>query len=94
MEMDLWRMLSLDVASGFSALDLAGGLIVCLGAIWFGASLAKKQTRAFSTVQHPAMEKPTPGEGHLPGVNFFDYGDMRFLHLASRCTTCETLRLL
>jgi len=78
MEMDLWRMLSLDVASGFSALDLAGGLIVCLGAIWFGASLAKKQTRAFSTVQHPAMEKPTPGEGHLPGVNFFDYGDMRF----------------
>ena len=83
MEMDLWRMLSLDVASGFSALDLAGGLIVCLGAIWFGASLAKKQTRAFSTLQHPAMEKPTPGEGHLPGVNFFDYGDMRFLHLAS-----------
>ncbi len=81
--MDVWRALSLDIGGGFSVLDLTGGLIICIVAIWFGASLAKKQARTFSEQQDTSIHTTTQGEDHLPGVNFFDYGDMRFLHLAS-----------
>ena len=81
--MDFWRFLSLDAGASFSALDMVGGLVVCILAIWFGTLLVKKQARAFSTQQAVENATVVHGEGHLPGVNFFDYGDMRFLHLAS-----------
>jgi spermidine synthase len=42
-------------------------------AVVFGALLAKKQARAYSS---------TNGDAH-PSVNYFDYGDLRFLHLGS-----------
>ncbi len=54
-------------------LELVLGVMVCIVAILMGAWLAKKQARAFSQ----------PKRGGLPHVNFFDYGDMRFLHLGS-----------
>lgn len=75
--------LSLDMDMPFSPLEIAGGLIICIAAIGFGALLAKKQARAFSTAQSMDSNAATQGEGGLPAVNFFDYGDMRFLHLAS-----------
>ena len=81
--MDLWRTLSLDFGGAFSLVDIAGGLIVCVAAIWFGTLLAKKQAHAFSTQQTINSSADAQGNGELPGVNFFDYGDMRFLHLAS-----------
>lgn len=81
--MDLWNKLSQDVGLSFSAMDFAVGLIICIVAMWFGASLAKKQARAFSTQHHTGINANTPPDGRFPGVNFFDYGDMRFLHLAS-----------
>ena len=45
-------------------------LIACISAISIGVFFAKKQTRAFELVGRE-------------GVRFFDYGDMRFLHLGS-----------
>jgi spermidine synthase len=53
--------------------DVALGLIACILAIGMGVLLAKKQARAFQR----------PNRDGLPHVNFFDYGDMRFLHLGS-----------
>lgn len=81
--MDFWRSLSLDAGASFSVIDVVGGLIVCVLAIWFGTLLAKKQARAFSTQQTMNSATAVQSDGHLPAVNFFDYGDMRFLHLAS-----------
>lgn len=67
----------------FSSVEIAGGLIVCIAAIWFGALLAKKQARTFSTHEVINSHAAVQGESGMPAVNFFDYGDMRFLHLAS-----------
>jgi len=81
--MNFWRTLNLDIEGAFSFVDIAGGLIICVLAIWFGTSLAKKQARAFSNQQAIDSSANAQDNGNLPGVNFFDYGDMRFLHLAS-----------
>ena len=56
-----------------SLLDVLLGVMVGILAMVIGALLAKKQARAF--------QRPN-GDG-LPHVNFFDYGDIRFLHLGS-----------
>lgn len=53
--------------------DLVLGLVGCLLAVLLGALLAKKQALAFRT----------PDGGAHPHVNFFDHGDLRFLHLGS-----------
>jgi spermidine synthase len=53
--------------------DVMLGLAACVAALVFGVLLAKKQARAFVG----------QAQGDLPAVNFFDYGDMRFLHLGS-----------
>jgi len=52
-------------------------------AIVFGAVLAKKQAKAFGAQANGNAQTAMPGNGNLPCVNFFDYGDMRFLHLGS-----------
>lgn len=57
----------------FTSMDFVYGLIACIFAILIGVFLAKKQARAFSV----------QSQGRLPAVNFFDYGDMRFLHLGT-----------
>ena len=54
-------------------LDVLLGVMVGILAVVMGALLAKKQARAFQR----------PNADGLPHVNFFDYGDMRFLHLGS-----------
>ncbi len=63
----------MDSIQAFTSTDLIYGVLACLIAIAFGAVLARKQAKAFGS----------PSEGSLPKVNFFDYGDMRFLHLGS-----------
>lgn len=54
-------------------MDLLLVAIACILAIAIGVLLAKKQARAFEN---------SKGDDH-PKVNFFDYGDLRFLHLGS-----------
>jgi len=54
-------------------MDFVYVLIACVFAILIGVFLAKKQARAFSGQSN----------GNLPTVNFFDYGNMRFLHLGT-----------
>lgn len=63
----------MTIISDLTLTDLILGAVVCLIAVWVGALLAKKQGRAYSN---------TNGDAH-PNVNYFDYGDLRFLHLGS-----------
>ena len=62
--------------------DVVLGLFACGAAVWMGASLAKKQARAFSGQTQTSSKEDSDTHG-LPAVTFFDYGDMRFLHLGS-----------
>lgn len=76
-----------NLASEFGAalapIDLVYGLIVCVLAILIGVLLARKQARTFSGQGSGGVDVDTPSMGLLPAVNFFDYGDMRFLHLGT-----------
>lgn len=68
-----------------NSIDLIDMAAACIAAVAFGIFLAKKQARRFA-VQRPASFDPhSASTGQLPNVNFFDYGDMRFLHLATPC---------
>ncbi len=62
--------------------DVALGLIACGTAVWIGASMAKKQARAFSGQTSQDGNNHSHPSG-LPPVTCVDYGDMRFLHLGS-----------
>lgn len=53
-------------------MDIFLGLIACIAAVFVGAYLAKKQARAFRSQDQQSSH-----------VNFFDYGDVRFLHCGS-----------
>ncbi len=64
-------------------MDIFLGLIGCIAAVFIGAYLAKKQARAFSGQGYDPTKNQKLGNGELPTVNHFDYGDMRFLHLGS-----------
>lgn len=64
-------------------LDLVFGLFACIVATWVGVVLAKKQARAFRGSGRHETNFEITEQGGLPHVNFFDYGDMRFLHLGS-----------
>jgi len=59
------------------------GLIACIAAVFIGAYLAKKQARTFSSPSNGLALDKNLADGELPTVNYFDYGDMRFLHLGS-----------
>lgn len=64
-------------------MDIFLGLLACIAAVFMGAYLAKKQARAFSNPSDGLPKQTKLGDGELPTVNYFDYGDMRFLHLGS-----------
>ena len=64
-------------------MDIFLGLIACIAAVFTGAYLAKKQARAFSSPNNGSAHNKNLADGELPTVNYFDYGDMRFLHLGS-----------
>lgn len=64
-------------------MDIFLGLLGCIAAVFIGAYLAKKQARTFSGQSNSLDTNHQPGDGELPTVTHFDYGDMRFLHLGS-----------
>ncbi len=63
--------------------DLFFYLILCSVAIGIGVFLAKKQARAFSGQGQVGSAAAAPNHDAFPAVTFFDYGDMRFLHLGT-----------
>jgi len=63
--------------------DLIYFLCACVIAISMGVFLAKKQARTFRSEGSAGAETATVGVDNLPHVTFFDYGDMRFLHLGT-----------
>lgn len=73
----------MDALNTLTTTEWVTGLFVCILAIWIGVFLAKKQARAFSGQGDADITHMLPSEGDLPKVNYFDYGDMRFLHLGS-----------
>jgi len=64
-------------------MDIFLGLLGCIAAVFIGAYLAKKQARTFSGQSNGLDTNHQAGDGGLPTVTHFDYGDMRFLHLGS-----------
>ena len=64
-------------------MDIFLGLIGCVAAVLVGAFLAKKQARTFAGQSNGVDTNHKLGDGGLPTVSHFDYGDMRFLHLGS-----------
>ncbi len=64
-------------------MDIFLGLLGCIAAVFIGAYLAKKQARTFSGQSNSLDTNHKPGDGELPTVTHFDYGNMRFLYLGS-----------
>ena len=58
-------------------------VVLCALAMGLGVLLARRQARAFDGQSDSQTSGTLPGIGDLPKVNYFDYGDMRFLHLGS-----------
>jgi spermidine synthase len=66
-------LLNVIIVANVTLMDVLLSVMGCILAVVMGGLLAKKQARAYGTAN---------AEG-LPHVIFFDYGDMRFLHLGS-----------
>jgi spermidine synthase len=73
----------MDMDLTLTSAEVIYGLMACALAIALGAMLARKQAQAFGTSPTRQKQGEPLGKGQLPGVNFFDYGDMRFLHLGT-----------
>jgi spermidine synthase len=63
--------------------ELIIGFIACLGAIWIGMTLAKKQANTYKGMRDIGVDAQRQNSVDLPQVNHIDYGDMRFLHLGT-----------
>lgn len=83
MNMELTNTLAADLGLNLTSTDLIVYGVFCILAVSVGVFLAKKQAQKFSGQGHQASDMPTPQNGEHPAVTFFDYGDMRFLHLGS-----------
>jgi spermidine synthase len=81
--MNLVSSVFLDLGVAFTQTDLIYSLVACGLAISIGVLLAKKQARTFSGQSSGDAEITTNAATDLPHVNFFEYGDMRFLHLST-----------
>jgi len=73
----------MDALNTLTSTEWIIGLFVCILATGIGVFFAKKQARTFSGQGNADVTNMLPSEGDLPNVNYFDYGDMRFLHLGS-----------
>jgi spermidine synthase len=73
----------MDMDLTLTSAEVIYGLMACALAIGLGAMLARKQAQAFGARPTRQEQGEPSGKGQLPGVNFFDYGDMRFLHLGT-----------
>ena len=81
--MNLLCSVFLDLGETLTQTDLIYSLVACSLAISIGVLLAKKQARTFSGQSHIDAKITTNSCTDLPNANFFDYGDMRFLHLGT-----------
>jgi len=73
----------MDLRETFTATEFTYAVAACFLAVAFGILLAKKQAKTFQRRSPSAENTAKQGNSDLPNVNFFDYGDMRFLHLGS-----------
>ena len=81
--MNFLNVVFLDLGVPLTLTNLIYFLITCGLAFTVGIFLAKKQTRMFSGQGHGDVGIALDGGRNLPNVNFFEYGDMRFLHLGT-----------
>ena len=81
--MNLLNNLALDLDAIFTQINLIYVLTACALAMSMGVFLAKKQARTFNEQGYAGADTATKGSENLPNVNFFEYGDMRFLHLGT-----------
>jgi spermidine synthase len=63
--------------------DLIYFVIACVFAMSMGVFLARRQARTFRSQGPADAQTSFAGVGNLPPVTFFEYGDMRFLHLGT-----------
>lgn len=81
--MNFFNTLNANLGLNLTTSELILMLLGCGLAISIGVFLAKKQARTFSGASGSGANTTLQGNGEFPNVNFFDYGDMRFLHLGS-----------
>jgi spermidine synthase len=81
--MEFLSQLGLSFGLTLSPFELIFGLLIGGAAMWVGAVLAKRQARRYATAPTNSSGTSVTAHGNFPAVNFFDYGDMRFLHLGS-----------
>jgi spermidine synthase len=81
--MNLLNSLAADLEIYFTPFNLIVGFIACILAALMGTALAKKQAQTYAGQGRGESLMGTANDGHLPHVNYVDYGDMRFLHLGT-----------
>ena len=81
--MDLTNTLTSTLGLDITATDLIVYGLFCVVAVSMGVFLAKRQAQKFSGQGMGAGTVSAQAHGEHPAVTFFDYGDMRFLHLGS-----------
>lgn len=81
--MDLLNNVLLDLGVAITPMQQIYSLAACILAIFIGGLLAKKQARKFTEQNYGGVQIAKNAITNLPPVNFFDYGDMRFLHLGT-----------
>jgi hypothetical protein len=77
--------MTIHFEAGLDSIELIYILLGGMAAMCVGIFLAKRQARRFASMTPPTGDQAALGQAQLPGVNFFDYGDMRFLHLGTPC---------
>jgi spermidine synthase len=83
MTMDLTNTLAAELGLNLTATDLIVYGMFCVLAVSMGVFLAKKQAQKFSGQGQVTSAIHSSPSGEHPVVTFFDYGEMRFLHLGS-----------
>lgn len=83
MTMDLTNTLATELGLNLTSTDLIVYGVFCILAVSAGVFLAKKQAQKFSGQGHSTGSIHAHPNGKHPAVTFFDYGDLRFLHLGS-----------
>ena len=81
--MNLLHNLALDLDVVFTQINLIYILTACVLGMSMGIFLAKKQARTFNEQGYGGAGAATKDSRNLPNVIFFEYGDMRFLHLGT-----------
>ena len=81
--MEVTHLWIANFAGDFTSTDWMVYAFLCVLAVSVGVVLAKKQAQKFSGQGHGTHNMPSNHNDGHPVVTFFDYGDMRFLHLGT-----------